>query len=122
MGYLSGLYHTAAYPVCITAFCERQGPGAVEAADPGPQFPVLAGEGALGTRAAARPPDLRPADQQAGGTMEGQRGRHLPGPGEAGRRRGSQPGAPQVRHPGVLGRPCVVRAAEDPCGFAAFDG
>ena len=60
-----------------------QGPGAVEAADLGPQLPLVAGEGALGAGAAARPPDLGAADQQAGGAVEGQRGRHLPGPGEA---------------------------------------
>lgn len=45
----------------------------VAAADPGPLLPVLAGEDPLGAGAAPGPPDHRPADQQAGGALEGTR-------------------------------------------------
>lgn len=41
------------------------------ASHPGPLFPVLAGENPVRAGAAASSTDHRPADQQAGGTVEG---------------------------------------------------
>lgn len=43
----------------------------VAASHPGPLLPVLAGENPVGAGAAPRSADSRPADQQAGGAMEG---------------------------------------------------
>ena len=49
----------------------------VAAPHPGPLLPVLAGEDPLGAGAAPRAPDHRPADQQAGGAVEGECGGEL---------------------------------------------
>ena len=43
----------------------------VAAPHPGPLLPVLAGENPFGTGAAEGSSDRRPADQQAGGAVEG---------------------------------------------------
>lgn len=43
----------------------------VAASHPGPLLPVLAGENPVGAGAAPGSSDHRPADQQAGGTVEG---------------------------------------------------
>lgn len=43
----------------------------VAASHPGPLLPVLAGENPIGAGAAPCPADSGPADQQAGGTVEG---------------------------------------------------
>ena len=48
-----------------------QGPQPVAAADPGPAVSFMAGEGTIRPGPDAQSPDLGPADQQAGGVVEG---------------------------------------------------
>lgn len=66
------------YVVMQAAVCQPEqfeghqlGQFTVAATHPGPLLPVLAGENPLRAGAAAGSPDYSPADQQAGGTLEG---------------------------------------------------
>lgn len=68
----------------------------MEAADCGPVLFGVAGEEPDRARPDARPSDLGAADQQVGGVVEGEHGRHLPGPRKARRRRGAAASAPPV--------------------------
>lgn len=61
-----------------TAMCQSEQPEGhqlgqltVATADPGPLFPVLAGEDSVGAGAASGSPDRCTADKQAGGAVEG---------------------------------------------------
>ena len=73
-----------------------QGPITVAAVDSGPSVSVVAGEGSIGAGAAESSPDLRSADQQTGGAVEGEPGRQTGGSREAGRGRGAAAGPAQV--------------------------
>ena len=48
-----------------------QGPEPVAASHPGPPVPAVARQSSLGAGAAPGSPDIRTADQQAGGAVEG---------------------------------------------------
>ena len=74
-----GLPNCLLYPQ--TAMCQPEQPEGhqlgqlpVAAPHPGPLLPVLAGEDPLRAGAAPCAPDHRPADQQAGGAVEGEQG------------------------------------------------